>query len=60
MLDTFDMFSPAYHNPQRINTVAAWMSELGAAVQLKGFVVSGENKRSAVVRAIKRNSNASL
>lgn len=29
ILDTFDMFSPAYDNPQRLSTVARWLKEFG-------------------------------
>lgn len=29
VLDTFDMFSPAYDNPQRLEVVASWLKELG-------------------------------
>lgn len=29
ILDTFDMYSPAYDNPQRLETVKAWFEELG-------------------------------
>ena len=54
VLDTFDMFSPAYDNPQRIKTVADWVSEFGADVTFSGFVAVGEKNRAAVVRAVKR------
>ncbi len=54
VLDTFDMFSPAYDNPQRISTVAKWVNELGAEVVFSGFVSVGGNNRAAVVRAVKR------
>jgi 2-polyprenyl-3-methyl-5-hydroxy-6-metoxy-1,4-benzoquinol methylase len=29
VLDTFDMFSPQYDDPQRLNTVAQWFAEFG-------------------------------
>ena len=29
ILDTFDMYSPVYDNPQRLNTVAGWFKEFG-------------------------------
>jgi 2-polyprenyl-3-methyl-5-hydroxy-6-metoxy-1,4-benzoquinol methylase len=29
VLDTFDMFSPEYDQPQRLSTVAAWFTEFG-------------------------------
>ena len=53
VLDTFDMFSPAYDNPQRIATVARWVAELGADVAFSDFVRYDRDHRAAVVRAIK-------
>ena len=53
VLDTFDMFSPAFDNPQRIETVAAMFERAGAAVTFAGFVDTG-TAMAAVVRAIKR------
>ena len=53
VLDTFDMFSPAYDNPQRISTVAAMFERGGASVTFAEFVDHGAGK-AAVVRAIKR------
>jgi len=29
ILDTFDMFSPAYDQPQNIRTIQSWFKELG-------------------------------
>lgn len=53
VLDTFDMFSPTYDNPQRIETVAAMFQRAGASVTFADFVDHGAGK-AAVVRAIKR------
>jgi hypothetical protein len=53
VLDTFDMFSPTYDNPQRIETVAAMFHRAGASVAFADFVDHGAGK-AAVVRAIKR------
>ena len=52
VLDTFDMFSPAYDNPQRIETVACMFERAGAEVTFAGFIDCGTGQ-AAVVRAIK-------
>jgi SAM-dependent methyltransferase len=54
ILDTFDMFSPAYDNPQRISKVKKWMEESGAEVTFAGFVTYANNLKLAVVRGIKK------
>lgn len=48
ILDTFDMFSPDYDNPQKIYDVAAMFKRNGAQVTFAGRVRGG-----AVVRAIR-------
>jgi len=53
VLDTFDMLSPEYDNPQRISTVARMFERSGADVTFAGFVDNGTG-RAAVVRAVKR------
>lgn len=53
VLDTFDMFSPEYDNPQRVEDVAAMFRRAGAEVIFAGFVDAGP-AQSAVVRAIRR------
>jgi SAM-dependent methyltransferase len=53
VLDTFDMFSPAFDNPQRIEVVAAMFERAGASVTLAGFVDNGTGQ-AAVVRGRKR------
>jgi SAM-dependent methyltransferase len=53
VLDTFDMLSPEYDNPQRIGTVARMFGRNGADVTFAGFVDNGTG-RAAVVRAVKR------
>jgi SAM-dependent methyltransferase len=53
ILDTFDMFSPAYDNPQRLSTVKNWMQESGAAVTFSGFKTYANNRKVAVVKGIK-------
>lgn len=52
-LDTFDMFSPAFDNPQRISTVAGWLKEAGAEVIFSDFVEVQPGNNAAVVRAIR-------
>ena len=53
ILDTFDMFSPAYDHPQRIKKVAKWINEEGLRVSFADFVEFGGNNKAAVVRALK-------
>jgi len=54
VLDTFDMLSPEYDNPQRLRTVANMFERNGADVSFAGFVDNGSG-RAAVVRGIKRD-----
>jgi hypothetical protein len=54
ILDTFDMFSPAYDNPQRISTVKKWMQEAGADVTFADFVTYANNIKAAVVKGVKK------
>jgi SAM-dependent methyltransferase len=53
VLDTFDMLSPEYDNPQRIGEVARMFERAGAEVTFAGLVDNGTG-RAAVVRAVKR------
>ncbi len=52
VLDTFDMFSPAYDNPQRIKDVVAMFKRHGAEVTFAGFE-HFDGYSSAVVRGVK-------
>jgi D-serine deaminase-like pyridoxal phosphate-dependent protein len=52
VLDTFDMFSPRFDNPQRIETVAEMFKRRGAEVCFAGDVDSGAGQ-AAVVRAVR-------
>ena len=54
VLDTFDMFSPAYDNPQKISTVKKWMEDCGVKVTQAGFLTYANNLKVAVVRGIKK------
>ena len=53
VLDTFDMFSPRFDNPQRVEAVARMFERGGAEVRFAGFVDCGTGQ-AAVVRAVKR------
>jgi hypothetical protein len=53
VLDTFDMYSPAYDHPQRIETVQDMFERNGAVVTFAGVVEYNDGK-AAVVRARKR------
>jgi len=55
ILDTFDMFSPAYDNPQRLSTVAGWVKEFGMKNIDASFVVYSGNLEAATVRARKND-----
>jgi len=52
VLDTFDMFSPAYDQPQKIETVKKWFLEFGMERVWGGTIVHDEF-RSAVVKGKK-------
>jgi 2-polyprenyl-3-methyl-5-hydroxy-6-metoxy-1,4-benzoquinol methylase len=53
ILDTFDMFSPAYDNPQRMNTVVAWLQAMNMK-QVRGEIVKyGDGNEVYAVKAIK-------
>lgn len=54
ILDTFDMFSPAFDNPQKITTVHKWFEEFGVKVNFSGFINYQENKTAAIVKGIKK------
>ncbi|MBP6432969.1 MAG: class I SAM-dependent methyltransferase [Ferruginibacter sp.] len=53
VLDTFDMFSPAYDQPQKIKTVVGWFNKYGMT-NIFGDYVRYQNCEAAVVRAIKK------
>jgi SAM-dependent methyltransferase len=55
VLDTFDMFSPEFDNPQRISRVERMFRDNGADVTFAGYV-HYLNGKAAVVRAIKKQS----
>ena len=53
VLDTFDMFSPEYDNPQSIKTVVNWFKKYGM-VQVKGEKIHYQNCMASVVKGIKQ------
>ena len=54
ILDTFDMFSPEYDNPQKISTVKQWMQDFGIQVTFADFIKYDENSSVAVIKGIKK------
>ncbi len=52
VLDTFDMFSPAFDNPQRVERVADMFGRCGAQITFAGYV-DAAGAQAAVVRAIR-------
>lgn len=53
ILDTFDMFSPEYDQPQRLSTVAAWVKEFGMIEVDACWVTYHGNLEAPTVRARK-------
>ena len=53
VLDTFDMFSPEYDQPQRIKTVVEWFKKYGMTDVWGGDIYEGKF-RAAVVKGIKK------
>lgn len=56
VLDTFDMFSPAYDHPQRIGTVKNWVESSGLVVEFAGFI-EYESISSPIIRASRPIAN---
>lgn len=52
VLDTFDIFSPEYDQPQRIETVVAWFKKYGMTNVWGGIIHDGKF-RAAVVKGFK-------
>jgi 2-polyprenyl-3-methyl-5-hydroxy-6-metoxy-1,4-benzoquinol methylase len=55
VLDTFDMFSPQFDNPQKISTVVNWLKKYGME-EVKGEKVFYDNQVAFVVKGIKTKS----
>lgn len=49
ILDTFDMFSPQFDNPQTIVSVRNWFTELGMEINFASFINYGGNCAASVV-----------
>jgi len=52
VLDTFDMFSPQYDQPQKIKTVVNWFNKYGMQ-QVWGGFITYQNCKAAVVKGVK-------
>ena len=53
VLDTFDMFSPAYDQPQRLKTVAQWLTEFGMTDVDAQMITYYKKNTAATVKAKK-------
>ena len=53
VLDTFDMFSPEYDNPQKIVNVSKFLEGRNIKVNFSGLV-KFKNMQAAVIRGIKK------
>lgn len=53
LLDTFDMFSPAYDNPKKINAVIGWYKKYGM-MNVDGGLKKYDNYKAAIVKGIKK------
>lgn len=53
VLDTFDMFSPEYDQPQKISTVVKWFEKYGMTSVWGGYITY-DNFKGAVVKGIKK------
>ena len=58
IMDTFDVFSPAFDNPQKIKDVAKMFTSNGCKVCFAGVINYHESSHSYVVRAIKKVSKS--
>ena len=54
VLDTFDMFSPQYDQPQKIKTVVKWFAKYGMEQVTGNYVSYGNNYTAPVVKGIKK------
>ncbi|EAY24796.1 hypothetical protein M23134_04579 [Microscilla marina ATCC 23134] len=54
ILDTFDMFSPEYDQPQRVETVRQWFEEFGIKVDFAGTINFEGNNLVTAVKGIKK------
>ena len=54
IMDTFDAFSPAFDNPQKIKDVAKMFTSNGCEISFAGIVRFHEGSYAPVIRAIKK------
>jgi ubiquinone/menaquinone biosynthesis C-methylase UbiE len=54
ILDTFDMFSPTYDQPQRLHTVTNWFNKYGMKDVWGGKISYDKNSYATVVKGIKK------
>lgn len=54
ILDTFDMFSPQFDNPQKIETIAEIFEKKNVKITFKGIIKYGKKGKVAVVKGIKQ------
>ncbi|HTC00373.1 MAG TPA: class I SAM-dependent methyltransferase [Ferruginibacter sp.] len=54
ILDTFDMFSPEYDQPQRISTVVKWFEKYDMKEVWGGYVTYDKRYKASVVKGIKK------
>ncbi len=54
ILDTFDMFSPEYDQPQKLSTVKKWFEEMNMKEVEAKFISYGNGNSIAVVKGIKK------
>ncbi len=52
VLDTFDMFSPAYDQPQRLNTVVKWVKASGLQTVQGSVVPYGDGNSVTLVKGV--------
>lgn len=54
ILDTFDMFSPVYDQPQKVASVKTWFEQLGFTDIFADFIIYDNNNRVIVVKGIRK------
>ncbi|MDB5198180.1 MAG: 2-polyprenyl-3-methyl-5-hydroxy-6-metoxy,4-benzoquinol methylase, partial [Chitinophagaceae bacterium] len=53
VLDTFDMFSPQYDQPQKISTIVKWFKKYNMK-EVWGGEISYDNGKASMVKGIKK------
>ena len=57
-LDTFDMFSPRYDKPQKMDEVVEWIRNSGLTITFSGEVEYSKSHFVSLVRAIRLNRDS--